>query len=128
MPMDLYRKAIHAWERQLAARDRNRVARPFEWGLEWLGERSNGHDPRSAFSRHILAALAQSDEYFGYQRPSDFRCEDGLLKFSSPLATPFAKTTLSMREFCPLRAPGARSSSFRSGTPVRKATLLWDAC
>ena len=35
--------AFHTWERRLAAVDTNRVVRPFEWGLDWLGL-SGSHD------------------------------------------------------------------------------------
>ena len=30
-------RLFHAWERRLATVDTNRVVRPFDWGLDWLG-------------------------------------------------------------------------------------------
>ena len=34
---------FHAWERRLASVTKDRVVRPFDWGLEWIPE--NGHRP-----------------------------------------------------------------------------------
>jgi hypothetical protein len=32
---------FHAWERRLASVTKDRVVRPFEWGLDWIPQ--NGH-------------------------------------------------------------------------------------
>ena len=37
----LIEEFFHAWERRLVSRTKDRVVRPFEWGLEWID--SNGH-------------------------------------------------------------------------------------
>ena len=34
---------FHAWERRLASVTKDRVVRPFEWGLDWIPD--NGHRP-----------------------------------------------------------------------------------
>ena len=34
---------FHAWERQLASVTKDRVVRPFDWGLDWIPQ--NGHRP-----------------------------------------------------------------------------------
>ena len=34
---------FHAWERRLASVTKDRVVRPFDWGLEWIPD--NGHRP-----------------------------------------------------------------------------------
>ena len=36
---------FHAWERRLASVTKDRVVRPFEWGLDWIPE--NGHRPEA---------------------------------------------------------------------------------
>ena len=37
------REFFHAWERRLHAVSKDRVVRPFEWGLDWI--ETNGHSP-----------------------------------------------------------------------------------
>jgi hypothetical protein len=33
---DRYRNWMYDWETRLNARDKNRVIRPLEWGLDWV--------------------------------------------------------------------------------------------
>ncbi|MGA7885631.1 MAG: alpha/beta hydrolase family protein [Acidobacteriaceae bacterium] len=86
---NLYRKWMVSWETALTTRDENRVVRPLEWGFDWLEdfaaaaglreevERAK-RDPAAAES--VMVALNQvivrdSDAFYGYQRPTDFRLE-----------------------------------------------------
>jgi hypothetical protein len=87
----LYAQWIDRWERKLATRDTNRVVRPFDWGMEWLRatgfppdeEDANG-DEATGFAAFTRAALADSDRFFAYERPSDYQLTDGHLTFTSP--------------------------------------------
>jgi len=99
----LYRQVMYRWETRLADRDTNRVVRPFEWGLEWIegwplvdgqwrgvaGAEAEGfvHD----LNRRIVA---ESDRFFAYATPSDFRLEANCLRFTSPVESPFAANNL----------------------------------
>ena len=78
----LYAKWMFAWETNLTTRDTNRIVRPLEWGADWL------HDFLTPAERTLLdapdlagmAALSEriaghSDEFFGYDTPTDFRIE-----------------------------------------------------
>ncbi len=103
--MTLYRRTIHRLELRLASRDTNRVVRPFEWGLDWLGI-GDARDPKTAVERHVESALAASDEYFQYQRPTDYRLERQMLSFSSPLPTPHRENNTVWARYLP--AKGAR--------------------
>ncbi len=96
--MILYRRAIHRLEHRLAARDRSRVIRPFEWGLEWLGG--------EPLDRHVKTALADSDRYFSYDRAADYRLEGEMLSFTSPLATLYPENNTVWARYLP--APGSR--------------------
>jgi dienelactone hydrolase len=90
-----YARWILDWEDRLCSRATNRVVRPFEWGLEWA-ERwpcarqypRNGHHPHTYLTLLNRAALESSNEFFGYDAPSDFTLRAGLLEFSSPVKTP----------------------------------------
>src|ERR1700730_17984787 len=81
----LYAKWMFSWETALTTRDTNRIVRPLEWGLDWLVDVSplaqqppaiattaDGFDRMIAINNYILA---RSEEFFGYQTPTDFRLE-----------------------------------------------------
>ncbi len=126
MPVALYRRAIHHWERNLAERDRTRAERPFEWGLEWLGmEGIDGidgidgrqEDPGHAARRHAAQALEASDAYFSYHVPRDFRLAGETLTFTSPLSTPYPENNTVWARY------------LRAGKPRRAVVILpqWNA-
>jgi hypothetical protein len=99
--LDLYSRWITRWEHRLAARDSNRVERPFEWGEQWLlGASANGDGPQR-LARFVAAALADSDSFFSYQTPLNFRLKGRVLTFTSPLATPYPENNLVHADFFP---------------------------
>ena len=70
---------MFAWETALTTRDTNRIVRPLEWGFDWLPGFSGPASEPDPLARLITASddiAARSDEFFGYQTPSDFRLED----------------------------------------------------
>jgi hypothetical protein len=92
MPQSLYAKWMYDWEYALTTRDTNRIVRPLEWGFDWLEDFSRAvaspaqtgtdaptqaADPRAleemiAVNQEIVG---RSDEFFGYETPTDFRLE-----------------------------------------------------
>jgi hypothetical protein len=97
----LYARWIDGWERELAARDTNRVVRRFDWGAEWLEglgfphhtERGNG-DMAGRMAAFADAALADSDGFFSYAPVSDYRLQDGRLNFTSPARSGYPENDL----------------------------------
>jgi dienelactone hydrolase len=77
----LYAKWMFSWETALTTRDTNRIVRPLEWGFDWLGDFKPGTPPATEAEalQQIVAAnrniVARSDQFFGYQTPTDFRLE-----------------------------------------------------
>jgi dienelactone hydrolase len=85
----LYGRWMYAWETALTTRDENRVVRPLEWGFDWLEDFVNAvgladvvaraeRDPATAERAMVEineAIVANSDAFFGYTRPTDFRLE-----------------------------------------------------
>jgi dienelactone hydrolase len=90
----LYAKWMYAWETALTTRDTNRIVRPLEWGQDWLAEFTpwagfNGTDRQESgrpvdnpdfesfesMVRLNKAISARSEEFFGYEVPTDFRLE-----------------------------------------------------
>ena len=76
---------MNDWEYRLETRDSNRVVRPFEWGLDWTADFPGGGAalPASAspdqLKRYFFELndrlIANSDEFYGYKTPTDFRLE-----------------------------------------------------
>lgn len=81
---------FHQWERRLASVDRNRVIRPFEWGLDWIeGTHTNGDSSAPALLASWAAdSVAQSDTFFALEPCDAFSLEGDTLTFPSALATP----------------------------------------
>jgi dienelactone hydrolase len=91
---------FHSWEHRLADVTKDRVVRPFEWGLDWLPP--NGSDPATDPERHIeewaADAMADSDAFFRPPATDEFEFTEadpaalasgeGSLRFQSALTTP----------------------------------------
>ena len=83
---------MYDWEYRLTTRDENRVVRPLEWGFEWIEPFLEAHgfgaavpDPESvrdeaaaeaAMVRINQLLIRNSDVFFSYERPTDFRLEE----------------------------------------------------
>ena len=91
MLKELYARWMYSWETRLTMRDENRVVRPLEWGFEWLApfleqagitdrvERLAATGPvgsEQAMVEVNHAILADSERFFGYEKPTDFRLEE----------------------------------------------------
>jgi hypothetical protein len=85
---------FHAWERRLASVTKDRVVRPFEWGLDWIPE--NGHRPEAPplerIDEYVSRVMADTDAFFTPAPTEDYHLQpaaDGdLLTFPSALVTP----------------------------------------
>ena len=93
-----YARKMDAWENELAFRSTNRVVRPFEWGEEWIAnwpearrQPLNGTDPEAFIRQMNQAAIRNSDEFFSYEPVTDYRFEDGFVRYTSAVASPFPK-------------------------------------
>ncbi len=92
MLKDAYARWMYRWETRLTTRDENRVVRPLEWGLDWMEPFVSAHRLGEAELRSAAAGddrnaeeamvrinqilIRHSEEFFGYERPRDFRLED----------------------------------------------------
>ncbi len=111
----LYGRWMTEWENRLCFRATNRVVRPFEWGLEWVSEwpattalPRNGHDPEAYLRVLNRASIENSDEFFGYRPPADFRLEGDLLEFTSAVTTPYPSNNVVRGHWFP--AKGAKTA------------------
>ena len=137
-----YAQWMYDWETRLTSVDNNRVVRPLDWGLDWTedwpganGGRPSGEGPGQDsrdlleyFSRFNDRIVRNSDDFYAYQKPADFRLERRqvqvfstraapdprleekvrgthaeFLRFTSPVATPFPENNLVNARWFPAR-------------------------
>ncbi len=104
-----YREWMSRWENELCFRATDRVARPFEFGLEWSanwpvtrGFAPNGCGPVAYLDEVNRRAIEGSDEFFGYKTP-EFRLQDEWLEFASPVCTPYPENNTVRARLFPAR-------------------------
>src|SRR5262245_25815554 len=100
---------FHAWERRLASVTKDRVVRPFDWGLDWIP--TNGHVPGVAAER-ILAdwvahVMADTDAFYTAAPTTDYvvrpTAEGQHLTFPSALVTPHSDNNIVHARLFPAR-------------------------
>lgn len=107
-----YEQWIREREEELCFRATNRVVRAFEWGLEWthnwpVAKRhpKTGHAPEEYIALLNELAIQHSDEFYGYEPPSDFQLRGGILRFHSPVHTPYPENNVVHAQWFPARPP-----------------------
>src|SRR3954468_20616963 len=86
---------FHTWERRLAAVTKDRVVRPFDWGLEWIPQYGTSQSAAAAevLSEWVSHVMADTDAFFtpapttAYQLTSAPDATE-ILTFPSALDTP----------------------------------------
>jgi dienelactone hydrolase len=94
---------FRAWERRLASVDTDRVVRPFEWGLDWLGIPET-EAPLDRIRAWSASALADSSAFFHADALDAYDRQDDVIRFPSAMVTPYAENnTVVARVFAPDR-------------------------
>ncbi len=109
-----YRNWMDRWENELCFRATDRVVRDFEYGLEWTRHWPGVKYPATADPVEYLiglnrSAIANSEAFFGYGRPSDFRLNGEWLEFTSAVHTPFPENNLVRALWYPARNGGRKA-------------------
>jgi len=100
---------FHAWERRLASISTDRVARPFDWGLEWIPQNGQPQqDPSDTLQAWVSHVMSDTDAFFTPAPTSDYHFErgvdgTGLLTFPSALVTPHLDNNTVRCRFFPAR-------------------------
>jgi pimeloyl-ACP methyl ester carboxylesterase len=108
-----YRDFMERREERIAARTTDRVVREAEWGLDWtqnwpVAAGPDGN-PLTYLVRLNEAATSDSAAFYDYTTPSDFRCEENRLRFTSAVATPFAENNIVHGLWFPASRPNGRA-------------------
>ena len=127
MTSRLYGRWIQSWEQRLCDRATNRVVRRFEWGLDWAHDwpcarryPKNGDPIEDYVSKLNQHAIRESDEFFAYQAVHAFRLDGGILRFRSPVETPYPENNIVHGQWFPAK----------QGKGTKKAVVLlphWNA-
>jgi hypothetical protein len=104
---------FHAWERRLASVTKNRVVRPFEWGLDWIPTNGNAPDaaPHEVVRTWVTHVMNDTDAFYTPAPTSDYTLRGDLLTFPSAFVTPHVENNTVHCRYFPARlkpgAPGA---------------------
>jgi pimeloyl-ACP methyl ester carboxylesterase len=125
---------FHAWEHRLASATKDRVVRPFEWGLDWLPSdpHPNGFSPEARIEHWVREAMADSEAFFRPPPTTAYAFEEasatlretgeaGTLRFPSALTTPHEANNIVHARWFP--APGEAPLG-RSGARGRAVVVL----
>src|SRR5262245_36630477 len=115
---------FHAWERRLADVTKDRVVRPFEWGLDWIPQ--NGHAPGTAAEAvmrdWVSTVMADTDRFYSAPPTSDYELrplgDGGLLTFPSALTTPHPSNNTVYCRYFPAKASLKRGPTPKSDPDV----------
>jgi alpha/beta hydrolase family protein len=103
---------FHAWERRLASATKDRVVRPFDWGLDWMPR--NGHgpgaEPAAIIGQWVSDVMADTDSFFTPPPTDAYTLRDDELTFPSALTTPHESNNTVYCRYFPARV-SARASS-----------------
>lgn len=112
---------FHAWEHRLASVTRDRVVRPFDWGLEWIPRNGLGPDapPADILADWVAHVMRDTDAFFTpeptthYAMTAGPRADERLLTFPSALETPHHENNTVYGRCFPAarREPGARRAA-----------------
>jgi hypothetical protein len=100
-------RLFRRWEHQLASVDTNRVVRPFEWGLDWLGLDPATEDPAGAITGWVDRTMQDTAGFFHTPPTTDYEVTSNVLRFPSALTTPHpVNNTVDVRVFPAEHKPG----------------------
>jgi hypothetical protein len=103
-------RAFHNWERRLASVSTDRIARPFEWGTEWLADQPlPSGDPREALQAWGEATVGRSDDFYRVGPASDYALDGDVLTFTSAVRTPHAANNVVKARYFPDVSPKGRA-------------------
>ena len=102
-------RLFHGWERRLASISTNRVARPFEWGVDWLADQPlPAGDPRHALQDWGEATIGRGDQFYSVTPAEDYALAGDTLTFTSAIETPHPENNIVRARYFPERSPRGR--------------------
>ncbi len=98
----MLRKYYEKRERFLAFLNDNRVIRPFEWGLDFIGYNGcTNAEPYEVFRKFALETIKESENFFSLEEVDDYKLENNLLSWTSKIHTPSVENNTVYANFFP---------------------------
>jgi hypothetical protein len=102
---------FHSWERRIHAATPDRVVRPFEWGLDWIGGTNHCDDPAAALDQFVETAMADTSAFYAVAPPPSAELDtEGTLRFDSAFRTPHPENNVVHARYFP-SADGRRRAA-----------------
>ena len=98
-----FEQKIRRYEHKRWAEEPNRRSLPFGWGLEHILESPNGTAPRVLLDRFAAETIQSSDSWFAATPAEDYALKDGVLTFTSQIASPWPANNRVHAQFFPVR-------------------------
>jgi dienelactone hydrolase len=87
----MIRQVMHAWERSLSRKDKNRSTLPFDWGFSFVEMPAPTIDSaKEAMFRFNERAIHSSDDFFRPSEFSDFEIQNNHLYFPSSIESAYS--------------------------------------
>ncbi len=129
-------RLFHAWEHRLADRTKDRLVRPFDWGLDWLPPGHEHLEPRERVARWVDEVMADTQGFFTPPVTTDFTFEPaspearqggeaGTLRFPSAFVSPYPENNVVSARWFPSAEERDRTSGDRG--PVVLVMSQWNA-
>lgn len=113
---------MHRRERAYYERDKNRIVRPFEWGLSFILDHVNGDEPQELLREYSQQMVRRSHHFYALPETTDFKLEVGQLTWTSAVKTSSSENNLARARLFPAKP--------RNGTRSRSAIVVlpqWNA-
>jgi hypothetical protein len=104
---------FHSWERRLASVTTDRVVRPFDWGLEWIGESVRHPNAPAVLSDWAARVMQDTDCFYTPEPTTAYRLSppdetgDRYLTFPTALETPHHDNNTVYCRYVPARRDAA---------------------
>ena len=128
---------FHDWERRLHAVSKDRVVRPFEWGLDWIDTagQPQGSPPDKVLIDWAAHAVSDSNRFFHTPETSDYTFREGVdgatgsLSFPSVMQTRYAENNTVHALYFRAEAKPSRADARRARDGRRAVLVLpqWNA-
>jgi dienelactone hydrolase len=109
-------RIIKAQERRHAARDTNRIVRPFGWGAEFVSEHLNGGSPRAVVEDYAREAVRHSEDFYALATVEDYAFDGEHLTWTSVVRTPSVENNMVRARFFPAQMPVGRRQTPDGGS------------
>jgi hypothetical protein len=126
----LYKRSISAYDRNAARRGQRSDPTPFSWGFEWVRpwapwDEKASHDPHQRLAELSRSIVQDSDAFFGYTAPAVFQLAGRVLRFASPVVTPWPENNTVWAEWFPARRANGRAVLVLPHWNARPASYTW---